>query len=63
MRRFGAEASAVVETWQNKTRPGFFGLGLASGVIKHGWLENGPFVSDFLLKPPFVVDFPFRRFL
>ena len=25
--------------------------------IKHGLLENGSFIGDFLLRPPFVVDF------
>ena len=28
-----------------------------SGVIKHGWLENGPCKGDLPIIPPFIVDF------
>ena len=36
---------------------GFYGM--YPPVIKHGLLENGPFITDFpLLKPPFIGDFP-----
>ena len=32
---------------------------VTSGAIKHGWLENGPFLAVIvLIKPPFIVDFP-----
>ena len=28
------------------------------GVIKHGRLENGPFISDFPINTSIIVDFP-----
>ena len=37
----------------------FYSCHISSGSIKHGVLENGQFIVDFLLKHPFLVDCSF----